>query len=124
MTEEQQEFAPIDWATHDSNYTVSTVDLQATNIYKDGNVSPDDNKTLKAVLRLMGLDIDRPFEVIQLPEGASFRSPITGLLQEGGLIYTGKQRTDEIWKKRGYGITSEYLFGPKSNELIKLLNKD
>lgn len=124
MTEEQQEFAPIDWDVWDSNYTVSTADIQATNIYKSGDVSPDDNKTLKAVLRLFGLDIDKPFEVIQLPEGASFRSPITGLLQEGGLIYTGKQRSDEIWKKRGYGITSEYLFGSKSNELIKLLNKE
>lgn len=124
MTEEQQEFAPIDWTTHDSNYTVSTVDLQATNIYKDGSVSLEDDKMLKAVLRLFGLDINKPFEAIQLPEGASFRSPITGLLQDGGLIYTGKQRTDEIWKKRGYSITSDYLFGGKSDELIKLLNKE
>lgn len=124
MTEEKQEFTPIDWDVWDSNYTVSTTDIQTTNLYKDGNVLPDDEKTLKAVLRLFGLDIDKPFEVIKLPEGASFRSPITGLLQEGGSVYTGKQRTDEIWKKRGYSITSEYLFGPKSNELIKLLNKE
>lgn len=124
MTEEKQEFTPIDWDMWDSNYTISMTDILSTNVYKDTQIPVTDDKTLKAVLHLFGLDTRKKYDAVQLPEGASFRSPITGLLQIGGLVYTGRQRKDDVWKKRGFDITAEYLFGGKTGELIKLLNKE
>jgi hypothetical protein len=110
----------IDKRFYDPDYVVSMADIAQTTFCKEGYCDTMNDKVLKAVLYLFGLDINRDFYESDLGV-ASFRSPFTNQVQTGGNIFTGYERTDPAWKKNGYRITQEYLFGSKLNDVIKLV---
>lgn len=111
---------------YDPNYTVSMTDIISTQVCKEGycvNTDADD-KLLKAILYLFGMDTNRPIYRVELESGAAHHSEFTDIIQHGGVIFQGYQRTDDNWKKRGKNITYEYLFGNKADMLVKMLNKE
>lgn len=124
MTEQIKDYNKIDWRYYDSNYTVSCSDIEATQIVDDGlRVSELEETTIKAILHLLGMDVDKPYERLQLPEGAGYHSELTGTVQVGGYVFSGVKRTDERWKKLGFkGISVPYLFGNKVSELKRVMN--
>lgn len=107
----------IDWLSYDCNYQVSFTDIQATQL-DVSNV-----KNLKAVLWLFGMDTNKYWEVSTFQLGSVYRSPLTGLVQEGGTVYSGHLRTDPNWKKEGHKITLNYLFGKDVNKTKSLLKE-
>jgi len=112
----------IDKTWYDLDYVVSMADIAQTELCKQGYCDVDNDSVLRAVLHLMGMDINRPYSESSLGD-ASFRSPLTGQVQKGGNIFTGYMRQDPTWKKQGFRITQQYLFGDKLNEVIELLEK-
>ena len=104
----------------DHNYIVSQSDLEATLLFKEGYPIASDEKLLKAVLYVYGMDVNRGYQKIELAEGQGHRSEITGLLQEGGAVYSGYQRQDDVWKKNGIENCINYLFS-KNKVLLKTL---
>jgi hypothetical protein len=110
----------IETKWYDPDYVVSMSDIAQTTFCKEGHCLTMDDKVLKAVLFLFGMDINREYYESSLGE-ASFRSPLTNQVQTGGNIFTGYERTDPAWKKQGYKITRDYLFGNKLNEVIKIV---
>jgi hypothetical protein len=113
----------IDKRFYDPDYVVSMSDIAQTTFCREGYCDTMDDKVLKAVLYLFGMDVNRGYSESSLGV-ASFRSPFTNQVQTGGNIFTGYERTDPAWKKQGYKITRDYLFGNKLNEVIKLLEKE
>ena len=109
---------------YDPNYVITLTDVMATNVCQQGYCSTGDDKTLKAILHLMGMDIHRPITETVIDSGASVRSQITGLVQHGGLIFQGYARRDPAWVKNGLKITEQYLFGSDSKviDMIKESN--
>lgn len=121
---ETKEYTKIDWVNYDNNHIVSTKDIEATLLCPNGDVSELSDNVLKATLWLFGLDTHKPYEKLQLPEGASHRSLITDIVQTEGVVYSGRLRTDPHWKKKGVQITIDYLFGDKHKEVLKLIKGD
>lgn len=114
----------IDEAWYDPNYVITLTDVMSTNVCQQGYCVVGDNKTLKAILHLMGMDIHRPITETMIDSGASVRSQITGLVQHGGLIFQGYVRRDPAWVKNGLKITEQYLFSLDSKviDMIKESN--
>jgi hypothetical protein len=110
----------IDSQWYDPDYVVSLADIAETELCKQGYCSTMNESLLKAVLHLMGIDIHREYYETSLGE-ASYRSPLTDNVQKGGNIFVGYERCDPAWKKNGYKITRDYLFGSKLPEVVKLL---
>jgi hypothetical protein len=113
----------IDDKYFDFDYNVPLCDIASTTICKQGYCELEDDKILKAILYLFGMDTNRGFEKLQLPEGASIRSSITDEVQVGGYIYSGYQRKDSVWLKNGKSNTIQYLFGDNP-KLLQALNKE
>lgn len=114
----------IDDKWFDANYVITLTDVMATNVCQQGYCKVGDDKTLKAILHLMGMDVHRPITETVIDNGASVRSQITGLVQHGGLIFQGYSRRDPAWIKNGLKITEQYLFGSDSKviDMIKESN--
>lgn len=106
---------------YDPNYVVCMLDITRTLAFKEGLCNDGDEKVLKAILRLFGMDINRGITETLLDKDASVRSNITGLIQKGGVIFQGYERKDPVWKKQGLNITEQYLFGHKFNEFKKIV---
>lgn len=113
----------IDEKWFDANYVITLTDIMATNVCQQGYCIVGDNKTLKAILHLMGMDIHRPITETVIDSGASVRSQITGLVQHGGLIFQGYVRRDPAWVKNGLKITEQYLFGSGSDKVINMIKE-
>ncbi len=113
----------IDERWFDANYVITLTDVMSTNICQQGYCVVGDNKTLKAILWLMGMDIHRPITETMIDSGASVRSQITGLVQHGGLIFQGYVRRDPAWVKNGLKITEQYLFSPDSKVIDMIKEK-
>lgn len=113
----------IDEKWFDCNYVITLTDVMATNVCQQGYCKVGDDKTLKAILHLMGMDIHRPITETVIDSGASVRSQITGLVQHGGLIFQGYQRKDPAWIKNGLKITEQYLFGSGSDKVINMIKE-
>ena len=108
---ELKDLPKIDDKYFDYNYNIPLVDLANTEVCKQGYCATQDDKLIKALLHLFGVDVNRPYERLELADGQTFRSPITNLEQTGGYIYSAYERTDEAWKKRGKENIVKYLFG-------------
>ena len=108
---------------YDPNYVITLTDVMSTQVCQQGYCSTQDEKTLHAILHLMGMDIHRPITTALIDNGASVRSQITGLVQHGGVVYQGYERRDPAWLKSGLKITEEYLFGDKSNLVINMIKE-
>lgn len=113
----------IDDVWYDANYVITLTDVMATNVCQQGYCSTGDDKTLKAILHLMGMDVHRTITETVIDSGASVRSQITGLVQHGGLIFQGYQRRDPTWIKNGLKITEQYLFGSGSDKVINMIKE-
>jgi hypothetical protein len=100
----------IDDKYFDFDYNVPLCDIAATSVCKQGYCELEDDKILKAILYLFGMDTNRGFEKLQLPEGASIRSSITDEVQVGGYIYSGYIRTDQNWKNIGKKMMVKMLW--------------
>lgn len=110
----------IDDKYFDYNYNVALVDLANTEVCKQGYCATQDDKLIKAMLHLFGVDTNRPYERLELADGQTFRSPITDLVQVGGYVYSGYERQDPSWKKHGKDNMVKYLFG-YNEEFFKAL---
>ena len=99
---------------YDPNYVVCMIDITSTLAFKEGLCNDGDEKVLKAILRLFGMDLNRNITETHLDKDASVRSNITGLIQKGGVIFQGYERKDPTWKKQGLKITEQYLYSPCS----------
>lgn len=106
---------------YDPNYVVCMLDITSTLAFKEGLCNDGDEKVLKAILRLFGMDVNRNITETHLDKDASVRSNITGLIQKGGVIFQGYERKDPVWKKQGLKITQDYLFGYKFDEFKKIV---
>ena len=106
---------------YDPNYVVCMLDITSTLAFKEGLCNTNDEKILKAILHLFGVDVNRNITEVLLDKDASVRSNITGLIQKGGVIFQGYERKDVAWKKQGLKITEQYLFGYKFNEFKKIV---
>lgn len=113
----------IDDKWFDANYVITLTDVMATNVCQQGYCKVGDDKTLKAILHLMGMDVHRPITETVIDNGASVRSQITGLVQHGGLIFQGYSRRDPAWIKNGLKITEQYLFGSGSDKVIDMIKE-
>jgi hypothetical protein len=100
----------IDAKWYDHNYIVSLADIANTRVCKEGFCEAEDPKLLKAMLYILGVDINRPYEKVELAEGQSYRSPLTDLVQTGGYVYSGYERSDPSWKKYGKQNLMNYLY--------------
>jgi len=100
----------IDDKWFDHNYTVSLADLANTLICQQGYCANEDEKLIRSILYLFGLDINKHYTKVELSEGQSHRSPITDLVQKGGYVYSGYERTDPVWKKKGKENIAKWLF--------------
>lgn len=99
---------------YDPNYVITMLDITSTLAFKEGLCNTDDEKVLKAILHLFGVDVNRNITEVLLDKDASVRSNITGLIQKGGVIFQGYERKDPTWKKQGLKITEQYLYSPCS----------
>lgn len=106
---------------YDPNYVVCMLDITSTLAFKEGLCNTDDEKILRAILHLFGVDVNRNITEVLLDKDASVRSNITGLIQKGGVIFQGYERKDPVWKKQGLKITQDYLFGSKFDEFKKIV---
>lgn len=106
---------------YDPNYVVCMLDITSTLAFKEGLCDTEDEKILKAILHLFGVDVNRNITEVLLDKDASVRSNITGLIQKGGVIFQGYERKDPVWKKQGLKITQDYLFGYKFDEFKKIV---
>jgi len=106
---------------YDPNYVVCMLDITSTLAFKEGLCDTEDEKILKAILHLFGVDVNRNITEVLLDKDASVRSNITGLIQKGGVIFQGYERKDVAWKKQGLKITQDYLFGYKFDEFKKIV---
>lgn len=106
---------------YDPDYVITMLDITSTLAFKEGLCDTDDEKILKAILHLFGVDIKRSITETLLDKDASVRSNITGLIQKGGVIFQGYERKDIAWKKQGLKITQDYLFGYKFDEFKKIV---
>lgn len=106
---------------YDPNYVVCMLDITSTLAFKEGLCNTDDEKILRAILHLFGVDVNRNITEVLLDKDASVRSNITGLIQKGGVIFQGYERKDVAWKKQGLKITEQYLFGYKFDEFKKIV---
>jgi hypothetical protein len=100
----------IDSKWYDRNYNITLADIAATEVCKRGHCSLENDKVLKAILYLYGMDVSRGFELVKLEEGAAIRSSITTLVQNGGYIYSGFIRTDDNWEKFGKKLMIKLLW--------------
>jgi hypothetical protein len=107
---------------YDYNWVIPEQDIFTTNVFKQGYYKGEEN-ILKAILFLMGLDINRRWEIDTLEKGSSVRSEITGNVQHGGVVYRGYLRNDPNWNKEGLNITNKYLFG-NVDWFSKVVNKE
>jgi hypothetical protein len=110
----------IDDKYFDFNYNVPLVDLANTTACREGYCNAENDRLIKSMLHIFGMDVNRPYERLELADGQTFRSPITNLEQTGGYIYSGYERSDEAWKKRGKDNMVKYLFG-YNEEFFKAL---
>ena len=106
---------------YDPNYVITMLDITSTLAFKEGLCNTNDEKILKAILHLFGVDINRNITETLLDKDASVRSNITGLIQKGGVIFQGYERKDVAWKKQGLKITEQYLFGSKFDDFKKIV---
>ena len=106
---------------YDPNYVITMLDITSTLAFKEGLCDTEDEKILKAILHLFGVDVNRNITEVLLDKDASVRSNITGLIQKGGVIFQGYERKDTAWKKQGLKITQDYLFGYKFDEFKKIV---
>lgn len=106
---------------YDPNYVITMLDITSTLAFKEGLCNTEDEKILKAILHLFGVDINRNITETLLDKDASVRSNITGLIQKGGVIFQGYERKDVAWKKQGLKITQDYLFGSKFDDFKKIV---
>ena len=104
---------------YDPNYVITMLDITSTLAFKEGLCNDGDEKVLKAILHLFGVDINRNITETHLDKDASVRSNITGLIQKGGVIFQGYERKDVSWKKLGLKITQDCLFGSKFDDFKK-----
>jgi hypothetical protein len=100
----------IDKKFYDRNYNITLSDIAATEVCKQGHCSLENDKVLKAILHLYGMDITRDFEKVKLEEGAAIRSSITNQVQKGGHVYSGFIRTDDNWEKFGKKLMIKMLW--------------
>lgn len=112
------------------NYSVAVGDLAATTVCKEGYCKDNDPLMVKAMLYMFGLDTNKYYHLSQLVDeqgvAIAYRSPITDLVQTGGDIYVGHERTDDNWVKYGKVNLAKYLFtsDPTFINLIKEKNKN
>jgi hypothetical protein len=104
----------IDEQYYDHNYTVSLVDLASTKLCHEGYCQTEDEKVIKAMLYIFGLDIHRRYEKVDLGDGVSYHSEVTDLVQTGGYVYRGFERTDPAWLKAGKKRIYEWLYDDTS----------
>lgn len=100
------------------NYSVHVGDIADSLFAKRFN-KPLSKKQTKALLYLYGMDVSRKWSTEDLDANTSMRSPITGDVVKGGWLYTGFQRTDEVWRKDGIKNLQKFLYTPEGvDELI------
>ena len=108
--------------TEPYNLTITMSDIASLPICKKGYCSGDNNKMIKAILFLMGMDVTKDYEQVLMQnedgELKSIRSALTDDVQTGGYIFMGYER-DKYNAKTGY----KYLFTDEGiAELMEVVN--
>lgn len=128
------------WEKYD--YSISLSDLASLPFCRKGFCNTDDSITIKMLLHLLGMDVTKPFERVELIDDITatdpitneefiveanvpqtFRSYITGATQTGGYIYQGYRRKD--YKMYNVELAERLLTTDAGiRELTKLMKKE
>lgn len=124
------------------DYSISLSDLASLPFCRKGYCALDDSTTIKMLLHLLGMDVAKPFERVELIDDITatdpitneefiveanvpqtFRSYITGATQTGGYIYQGYRRKD--YKLYNVELAERLLTTDDGiRELVKLMKKE
>lgn len=127
------------WEKYD--YSISLSDLASLPFCRKGYCVLDDSTTIKMLLHLLGMDVAKPYERVELIDDITatdpitgeefiveanvpqtFRSYITGATQTGGYIYQGYKRKD--YKMYNVELAERLLTTDDGiKELTKLMKK-
>ena len=128
------------WEKYD--YSISLSDLASLPFCRKGYCELEDKTTVKMLLHLLGMDVNKPFERVELIDDITatdpitgeefvveanvpqtFRSYITGATQTGGYIYQGYKRKD--YKMYNVELAERLLTTDEGiKELVKLMKKE
>jgi hypothetical protein len=92
---------------YDPNYTVGLIDLQSTLFWQQGHCTESTEARLKVMLYLFGLNLKLPVSKVAVED--SWRSELTGEVQEGGYVFKGRVRRDTAWVKSGKANIAKFL---------------
>jgi hypothetical protein len=119
MTKHKQfnddDFLPYTYSVHIGDIA----DSLFAKVFNKSGKALTDNQT-KALLHMYGIDVARKNDVEELDINTTMRSPITGDVVNGGWLYVGFERTDNIWRKSGIKNLQKFLYTQEGvEELIK-----
>lgn len=104
------------------NYQIAEYDVKLLPVVRMlGELS---DKQLKAILYIMGIDVNKPFVRNVLADGGQcgYRSRVSGqVVYDVHWVWDGFERVDANWLKNGQDNAYRYLAGEKVGEFLNVL---
>lgn len=104
------------------DYQIAEIDINMLPVVRMmGELS---DKQLKAILYIMGIDVNKPFKRNVLADGGKvgYRSKVSGqVVYDVHWVWDGFERTDDNWLKNGQDNAYNYLAGEKVGEFLNVL---
>jgi len=108
------------------NYSVHMTDIIDTKFAREWHklgLGKLNNKQMKSILYLFGMDVSAPYEESELADGSKLRSTLTGEIRQGGFNITGYERKDKTWRKNGITNIHKFFYDDEGVDIfIKTLN--
>lgn len=108
------------------NYSVHMTDIIDTKFAREWHklgLGKLNNKQMKSILYLFGMDVSAAYEESELADGSKLRSTLTGEIRQGGFNITGYERKDKTWRKNGITNIHKFFYDDEGVDIfIKTLN--